>query len=143
MMVTIRVPRKRERPIFFCGFFISPAMKVTLFHASLLKTDPTIAAAIPPNSAAPPIEFMLKPSEGLQISFILDLVACHAAPQFACHTSGWKAIKPAMIKPNKASSLVEVKIFWIHLLPFNPRVLVYVRNPMIQIEASWAALMVK
>src|SRR5450432_3186336 len=111
MIVTIRVPRKRDSPIFFCGFFISPAIKVTLFQASLLNTDPTIAAAIPPNKAAPPIECISKPSDGLQTSFRLDLVATQAADQLACHTSGWKAINPAAIRPNKASSLVDVNIF--------------------------------
>src|SRR5437763_15375463 len=45
MMVTINVPRNKLSPIFLFGFFISPAIKVTLFHASLLKIDPTIAMA--------------------------------------------------------------------------------------------------
>src|SRR4051794_10401941 len=126
----MNVPRKSDKPIFFCGFFISPAINVTLFQASLLKTDPTIAAAIPPNKAAPPIEFTLKPNEGLHTSLRLDLVATQAADQFACHTSGWNAMKPATISPNKAMSFVEVKIFWIHFPPFTPRVLVYVRSAM-------------
>src|ERR1017187_8141065 len=103
MMVTIRVPRKRERPIFFCGFFISPAMKVTLFHASLLKTDPTIAAAMPPNKAAPAIGVIANPALGLQVSINDALVAAHAFVQLASHIFELNAIKPAIIKPNKES----------------------------------------
>src|ERR1700694_236638 len=115
--------------MFLCGFLISPAMKVTLFQASLLKTEPTMAAAIPPNKAAPPMGVILNPSDGLHISLRLDLLACHAASQFACQISGRKATNPAIISPNKASNLVDVKIFWIHFPPFTPRVFVYVRKP--------------
>ena len=58
-MVTINVPRNKLNPIFFFGFFISPAINVTLFQASLLKIDPTIDAAMAPNNAAPPIPVQL------------------------------------------------------------------------------------
>ena len=47
-MVTISVPKNKLRPILRCGFLISPAIKVTLFHASLLKIEPTIDTAIAP-----------------------------------------------------------------------------------------------
>ena len=53
MIVTISVPKKRLSPIFFLGFFISPAIKVTLFQASLEKIEPTMAAAIAPSTATP------------------------------------------------------------------------------------------
>jgi hypothetical protein len=46
------VPKNKLRPIFLFGLRISPAMKVTLFHASLLKIEPTMAAAIAPNAIA-------------------------------------------------------------------------------------------
>ena len=52
-------------------------------------------------SAAPPIELILKPKDGLQTSFKVVLVAVQAADQLACHTSGRKAMNPAMISPNK------------------------------------------
>jgi hypothetical protein len=59
MMVTIKVPRNKLSPIFLFGFFISPAMNVTLFHASLLKIEPTIAAAIPLSNILPLIGIQL------------------------------------------------------------------------------------
>src|SRR5690606_12805165 len=52
-MVTINTPRKRLNPTFRFGFFISPAMKVTLFQASLEKMEPTMAETIPAKMAAP------------------------------------------------------------------------------------------
>ena len=54
-MVTINVPNNKLNPKFRLGFFISAAIKVTLFQASLLKILPTIAAAIAPANALPPI----------------------------------------------------------------------------------------
>ena len=51
--VTILVPKNKLSPILRCGFLISPAMKVTLFQESLLKIEPTIAAAISPIKAVP------------------------------------------------------------------------------------------
>src|SRR5690349_10600148 len=108
-MVTINVPRKRLSPIFLLGFFISPAINVTLFHASLLKIEPTIAAAIPPNKAVPAMGVIAKPAEGLQASFKDVIVDCQAFVQFACHTSGLNMMNPAMISPNSDNNFVEVK----------------------------------
>ena len=55
-MTTI-VPKTIAFTTFFFGFSISPDMKVTFSHATELKTEPTIAAAIPPKSVIPPIDF--------------------------------------------------------------------------------------
>ncbi|MNE31990.1 hypothetical protein D3C80_1255830 [compost metagenome] len=110
-MVTISVPRKRLSPIFRFGFFISPAIKVTLFQASLLKTEPTIAAAIPPSKAVPAIGATLNPPATLQLSTNEAFVAIQALVQLAFHTSGLNMTKPATIKPKSASNLVEVKMF--------------------------------
>src|SRR5665213_1213711 len=118
-------------------------MKVTLFQASLLNTEPTMAAAMPPNKAAPLIGVMLNPEEGLQMFLSEVLVDSQAPAQLACHTSGRKASSPARINPNRATSLVVVKTFCIRLPPLIPRVLVYVSNPMMPMEASCAALMLK
>jgi hypothetical protein len=52
-MVTIKVPRNKLKPTLRFGFLISPAMKVTPFHASLENKEPTIAAAIPEIKATP------------------------------------------------------------------------------------------
>src|SRR5438874_11499568 len=104
MMVTIRVPRKRERPILRWGFLISPAMKVTLFHASELKIEPTMAEAIAPTVA--------KPISGTQLAGPLQLLmreeCCfrfHASDQLLCHTPAFAANKnPKSIKPKSAIS---------------------------------------
>ena len=53
MIVTINVPKNKLRGIFFCGFFISPAMNVTLFHASEEKRELMIVAPNAPSSAKP------------------------------------------------------------------------------------------
>ncbi|MNR29913.1 hypothetical protein D3C85_1473310 [compost metagenome] len=49
--VTMIVPRARLSPTFRFGFLISPATKVTLCKESLLKIEPTIAAAMAPKAA--------------------------------------------------------------------------------------------
>src|SRR5687767_1417239 len=62
---TIKVPRNKLNPIFLFGFLISPAIKVTLFHASLLNTEPTMDAAIAPRAATPTTaEIFTCPSPG-------------------------------------------------------------------------------
>ena len=45
-----------ERTTFFFGLSISPATNVTFSHATELKTEPTIAEAIPPIKAKPEID---------------------------------------------------------------------------------------
>src|SRR4051812_28899583 len=108
-MVTISVPRKRLSPIFRRGFLTSPAMKVILFQASLLKIEPTIAAAIPPTTAAPVIGDTRKPLPGLQLLISNAFVALQAFAQFAFHISALAARKnPKMINPNNESNLAEV-----------------------------------
>ena len=52
-MVTIPVPSNKLRGIFFCGSLISPAIKVTLFHASLLNREPIMAVPKTNNNAKP------------------------------------------------------------------------------------------
>ena len=100
-----------------CGFLISPAIKVTLFHASLLKIEPTIAAAIAPSPAA-----------RVKLSLLPRLCRFHASVQLAAHTSFLNMINPKTIRPNKLASLVTVKVVCISLPLLIPRVLTYVRK---------------
>src|SRR4029078_11821428 len=103
MIVTINVPRNKLNPIFFLGFFISPAMKVTLFHASLLKIEPTMDAAMAPSAAIGKYSFIPPSSE---ILFIF-----HASCQFVCHVPDLDPIrKPNTIRPNKERSLTDVNV---------------------------------
>ena len=85
------------------GFLISPAIKVTLFQASLLKIDPTILAAIAPKIATPKMG-VVAPSAA--IFFIL-----HASCQLAFQMLAFDANKkPKPISPNKEANLVTVKV---------------------------------
>ena len=68
-MLTISVPRNRLRPTLRFGFLISPAMKVTPFHASLEKREPTIAAEIPVINNAGRLK---------QFFSFVALIACYA-----------------------------------------------------------------
>ena len=99
----MRVPKNKARPIFRLGFFTSPAIKVTLFQASLLKIEPTIAAAIAPIIAVPAI------SVQEEVAAFQPFIT-NASVQFAFHISDLAAnINPKMISPNKLSNLVAVK----------------------------------
>src|SRR6059058_5435233 len=110
MMVTINVPRNKLNPMFLFGFFISPAIKVTLFHASLLKIDPTIALAIAPIIAIPITGFQVIISVPFDVVWSDDFIVLHASVQLLLHISALAATKPKSIKPNNASNFAEVKI---------------------------------
>jgi hypothetical protein len=81
------------------GFFISPAIKVTLFHASLLKIEPTIAAAMAPRAAW---------LSGYAAVFI-QLCRFQAFVQLAVHISGLNAKKPKPIRPKKTDQFGQGK----------------------------------
>ena len=119
--------------MFLFGFFISPAIKVTLFQASLLKILPTIALAIAPNAA--PF------NKGSKLMTPLVLERCcivHASRQLACHTSHLKAMNPAMINPNSDNNLVEVKMVCINLPVLIPLVLMKVNSTIKRMATSCA-----
>ena len=97
------VPKNKLRPILRLGFFISPAINVTLFHASLLKIEPTIEAAIAPNIASPITGVVL-------LSAAIDFMV-QASCQLACQISDLAANKkPNPISPNSETSLVTVNV---------------------------------
>src|SRR5688572_21931223 len=108
-MVTINVPRNKLNPIFRCGFLTSPAIKVTLFHASELKILPTIADAIAPKAATP-----IKGVHELEVLEGSIREACcfivQASVQLASQIAPFAAKKPKMIKPKSASSFAVVKV---------------------------------
>src|SRR6476661_7419685 len=108
--------------MFFFGFFISPAIKVTLFQASLLNMEPTSAEVKAPIIAKP---VSVCHTGGFIFASVREecCIMCQALLQLECHTSGLKTKKPTMIKPNKESSFVPVKIFCIHFPLLMPRVL--------------------
>ena len=66
-------------------------MNVILFQASLLKIEPTMAAAIPPTRAAPVIGDTLKPLSGLQLLMSTAFVALQVFVQFAFQVSAFAA----------------------------------------------------
>ena len=99
-MVTISVPRNKLNPIFLFGFLTSPAMKVTLFHASLLNIEPTMAAATAPRAAA-----MVSDSN---VPSGLSFCILHAFCQLDVHISGFMTINPKIIRPKRLNNLVRV-----------------------------------
>src|SRR5678816_3365241 len=128
-MVTIKVPKKRLKPIFRFGFFISPAINVTLFHASLLKIDPTMEAATAPSMAIGKYSFIV-PSDEMPfrsqafVQFVLQVPAFDPSK------------KPKTIRPNNERSLIAVKVVWISFPLLIPLVLIHVRKIMRPIETN-------
>ena len=120
----MEVPKNKLRPILRCGFFISPAIKVTLFQASLLKIEPTIEEAIAPTAAAPSKGIIIACQPGLVSAGAVKFFISQACCQFACHTSGFNIKNPTTISPNKESNLVTVKVVCINLPPCMPRELI-------------------
>ena len=87
-------------PIFF-GFFISMAIKVTLFHASLLKIEPTIEAAIAPSTATPITDV-------ISVSVAIFFMGPGIRPPRATHLVSQQELNT--MRPNKESNLVTVKV---------------------------------
>src|SRR5690348_7098341 len=116
MIVTIIVPKNKLSATSRFGFFISPAIKVTLFQESLLKIDPTMEAAIAPKAAA--VAYWVK------LPSMFSLRRFQALLQFRCQVLLLSAQKPKMIRPNKLMILVSVKMVWITLPLLTPLVLI-------------------
>src|SRR6476469_1975270 len=110
MMVTINVPKKSDKPMLRCGFLISPAINVTLFHASELKMEPTIAEAMAPTAVKPRSGTQLPPP----LQFLMREECCFKSQewlQLSCHTPAFAANKkPNRINPNNAISFANVNV---------------------------------
>ena len=112
------VPRNKLKPIFLFGFLTSPAINVTLFQASLLKIEPTIAAEMAPKIALPATPPKISPS-------LSRLVIVQASAQFAFHISLFAASKkPKMMRPNKDNNLITVNEVCNSFPSLMPRVLI-------------------
>ena len=75
--------------MFFEGFFISPAMKVTLFQASLLNKDPFMEIAMAPSNAIPLIALVtvspfivLNEVAAQAFSQLADQISCFAPKEY-------------------------------------------------------------
>ena len=110
-------------------------MNVTLFHASLEKSDPTMATPRAPRSA--------KPASG-STEILPDATRVVAAFQnvfrFPRKTpSEIPAASPRAISAISAIVLAVVNVFWIHFPPTMPRVLMNVRTATLSMATSlWA-----
>ena len=107
-MVTIKVPRNKLRGIFFLGSLISPAMNVTLFHASLEKSELIIVAPIAPINANP-VRLTISHCLVSELKNVLE--ASHICVKLSMITCPLKPIaNPNMIKAKSANNLAEVKM---------------------------------
>src|SRR3954453_1143073 len=104
-------PRARERGRLRRGLRTSPAVKVTLFQASLLKSEPTIATPTRRTESKLHPALRQKPVK-------LEATASGLRP----------TKKPAAIKPRRAATLATVKTFCTTAPVRMPRVLLQVRK---------------
>ena len=109
-------PKNNPKGIFRCGCFISPAIKVTLFQASLLKSEP-ISATPNAEQSAPRLVSPEADRKGREI--FCDQCEAEEVAQ-----------RPKMIKPASESILVLVNIFWMILPLLMPRLLRKLRKKM-------------
>src|SRR4051812_5352319 len=95
--ITTPVPIANDKGKFRLGFFTSPAVNVTLFHASDENSDPTCATAtttITPNSP-------LKPKEG---NTALEPALRQKFPKFSAIACGLRAtVNPSSTSPSRAA----------------------------------------
>src|ERR1700751_101381 len=120
--MTTPVPKASDSGRLRLGFFTSPAVKVTLFHASAENSDPTCATArivsVPTQTVGPPTP---------------TCTACRAAsPAFSqkcplklAESAG--ALRPRKnpksTRPESAETFAAVKTFWIMAPVFTPNTL--------------------
>src|SRR5690349_8960286 len=108
-MVTINVPNNRLRGIFLAGFSISPAINVTLFHASLLNKEPTMARPSAVTTPHPEIASQPEPSTPFFASIYVE--AHQASVQLFLKKSNCEAkYNPQIIKPNNANNFANVNM---------------------------------
>src|SRR5690606_38589132 len=116
------VPKKRLNPTFRFGFLISPEIKVTPFHASDEKSEPTIEATKAETRTVPPIETQLPVSESNDLAF-------HASVQLAFQTSVSKANEnPKITNPKSEAILINMKKVCKYLEFRTPLLLINVRS---------------
>jgi hypothetical protein len=98
-----------------CGFFTSAAANVTLFHASLEKSDPTSAAPKASTSAE---------SSGIDPTN-------WPGPKLAAIASGFRPIvRPSRTSAASAPVLTTVNVVWTILPSRTPRRLIHVKTHM-------------
>ena len=108
--MTTPVPSASESGRLRLGFFTSPAVKVTLFHASAENSDPTCATArivsVPTITIGPPTPTCTAccaPSPALCQKF---------APKFAARACALRpSANPNTANPSSAETLAAVKMF--------------------------------
>src|SRR5690554_160865 len=124
------VPKKRLKPTFRFGFLISPEIKVTPFHASDEKSEPTIEATNAETRTVPPIETQLPVSESNDL-------ALQASVQLAFQTSISKASeKPKTTNPKREAILIKVKNVCKYLAFRTPLLLINVSRIIVAIEIN-------
>ncbi len=103
--MTTPVPSASESGKLRLGFFTSPAVNVTLFHASAENSDPTcaMASAVSVETSTPPPTSCNVPRLELCQKF---------APKFAATAVAFRPRKiPKITSPSSAETLAAVKTF--------------------------------
>ncbi len=115
--MTTPVPSASDNGKFRLGFFTSPAVNVTLFHASAENSDPTcaIASTVSVETKTPAPTSCRVPRPELRQKF---------APKFAATACAFLPRKiPKSTRPSSAETFAVVKTFWIKAPVFTPKIL--------------------
>src|SRR4051812_24229061 len=116
--MTVPAPTASESGRLRLGFLTSPAVKVTLFHASAENNDPTCATATTTNTPSNP----LSPTEGNEAN---DPVFCQKFEKLAATACGLRAIvNPRHTKPSNAATFAIVKMFCTIAPVLTPKTLI-------------------
>src|ERR1700733_9863766 len=136
---TTPVPIASDSGRFRFGFLISPAVNVTLFHASELNSDPTCTTATivnkPTYAVGPPTPtwtacVVCHPAPAQKL--------CHPTPKFAATATEFFANTPTSTTAANASTFAEVKTFCTAAPIFTPNVFSSVSSVMTTIAERFA-----
>ena len=115
-MITSPVPKASDSGTFRRGSLTSPAVNVTLFHASDENSEPTCATQTAINiPIAPPV------AETVATNDRSDLIGettpgVHRCVKFAVSASALRPMKmPRAINASSDNVFADVKIFWMSL----------------------------
>jgi hypothetical protein len=138
--VTTTVPQISASRTVRRGSFTSPAVKVTEFHASAEKSEPTWATPSATSRPMRPIEAVSsgrKPRPGFSG---IGPRGVHRSWKLAATTSAlYPMVRPTPMSATSASALADVNVLWIRRPSFRPRELIQVRKTMLAMATNcWA-----
>src|SRR5712692_2943531 len=136
--MTSPVPKASDSGRLRRGSLTSPAVNVTLFQASAEKSEPTWATQTAINiPSAPPVADTVATNDKPDLIGEMAPIDVHKCAKLAVIASAFRPTKtPRTISATSDRVFAEVKMFWMILPSWRPRVFTIVKHTMIRIATN-------